>query len=142
MSRFSGYLLSVILLLGTGAVRADGLSASELLKEVENCSLKLTGEAPPIDVQAQAMIVKVTEALLAKGVTAHLFYFAPGKDGKADDFGLILDAPPAQVQKVLPRLAKARDANGYRRKLESIGDPDGSGNGQDKTLIVCRAKDA
>jgi len=141
MYRTSTRFLTVagFLLVCASPAGAQGLSASELVKEVENCSLKLTGEAPPIDAEAQAMIVKVEEAALAKGVTAHLFYFAPGKDGRADDFGLILDATPAQVKKALPRYAKAREVNGYTRDLEPIGDPDGTGAGQDKTLFVCRA---
>jgi hypothetical protein len=139
MLRLSISVLSAVLLLGAPQLRADGLSAAELLKEVENCSLKLTGEGPPIDAEAEAMIVKVGEAVLAKGVSAHLFYVSPGKDGKPDDFGLILDATPAQVAKALPRFAKPKDVNGYLRDLEPIGDPDGTGNGQEKTLLVCRA---
>lgn len=142
MSRPSGLLLSLLLLVTAASARADGLSAAELLKEVENCSLSLTGEAPPIDAQAEAMVVRVTEALVAKGITAHLFYFAPGKDGRRDDFGLILDAPLAQIRKALPRLAKPREVNGYRRDLEPIGNPDDSNEGGDKTLFVCRAKPA
>jgi len=142
MLRLSISILSAVLLLGATQLRAEGLSAAELLKEVENCSLKLTGEGPPIDAEAQAMIVKVGEAVLAKGVSAHLFYFSPGKDGAPDDFGLILDATPAQVTKALPRLAQPKDVNGYQRDLEPIGDPDGTGNGQEKTLFVCRANAA
>ncbi len=121
---------------------AAGLSAAELIKEVEHCSLRLTGDVPPIDADAQAMIVKVGEAVLAQGVTAHLFYFAPGKDGRKDDYGLILDAPADTVQKVLPEFARGREVNGYWRDLEPIGDPDGSGSGQDKSLFVCRAGQA
>ncbi len=118
---------------------AAGLSAAELIKEVEHCSLRLTGDMPPIDENAQAMIVRVGEAVLAQGVTAHLFYFAPGKDGRKDDYGLILDAPVDTVEKALPAFAGGREVNGYWRDLEPIGDPDGSGYGQDKSLFVCRA---
>lgn len=142
MSRSSGLLPFALMCAFAAPASGEGLSAAQLVKEVENCSLKLTGEAPPIDSKAQAMIVKVGEAVLAKGVSAHLFYFAPGRDGSRDDFGLILDATPAQVQKALPRLAKPREVNGYRRDLEPIGNPDDSNQGGDKTLFVCRAKPA
>jgi len=55
MLRLSISALSAALLLGAPQLRAEGLSAAELLKEVENCSLKLTGEGPPIDAEAQAI---------------------------------------------------------------------------------------
>jgi hypothetical protein len=121
---------------------AEGLTAKQLLPDVEKCSLKLTGNAPEIDPEAQAMVLRVEKATLAKGLTAHLFYFAPGKDGKADDFGLILDGPPALVAKALPRYAAAKRVNGYTRELRTIGDPDGTGGGEDKTLLVCTATPA
>jgi hypothetical protein len=76
---------------------------------------------------------------VGKGITAHLFYFARGKDGAADDFGLILDAPVAAVSRAFPRYTGVKALNGYRRQLQSIADPDGSGNGQEKALLVCRA---
>jgi len=121
---------------------ATGLSAKELLPDVEKCSLKLTGAPPQIDPAAQALVLPVEKTTLAKGLTSHLFYFAPGKDGKADDFGLILDASPALVAKALPRYAAARRVNGYLRALRPIGDPDGTGGGEDKTLLLCSATPA
>jgi hypothetical protein len=119
---------------------AQGLSAYELLLEVEKCSLTLGGEAPKFDPEAQALIVNVTSASVGPGITAHLFYFAPGKDGARDDFGLILDAEPAVVAKALPQYAQPKVTNGYRRELTAIGDPDGSGQGKGKSLLVCRAQ--
>jgi len=142
MDRSYRCLLSLLLCAATLPATAAGLSAAELVREVENCSLQLTGEMPPIEAEAQAMIVKVGQAVLAKGVTAHLFYFAPGRDGRKDDYGLILDAPLNEVQKALPRYAEGREVGGYWRDLEPIGDPDGSGNGQEKSLLVCRAGQA
>ncbi len=142
MVRSWGSFLSLLLCAAALPATAAGLSAAELVKEVENCSLQLTGDVPPIEAEAQAMIVKVGQAVLAKGVTAHLFYFAPGRGGRKDDYGLILDAPLNTVEKALPAYAEGREVNGYWRDLEPIGDPDGSGNGQDKSLLVCRAGQA
>ncbi len=119
---------------------AQGLSAYELLLEVESCSLTLGGEAPKIDPEAQALILSVTSANVGPGVTAHLFYFSPGKDGARDDFGLILDAEPAVAAKALPQFARPKVVNGYRRELTAIGDPDGSGQGKGKSLLVCRGQ--
>ena len=118
-------------------------AAGAVTREVDPGSrptVTLGGEAPKIDPEAQAMIVKVTGANVGPGITAHLFYFAPGKDGARDDFGLILDAEPATVAKALPQYAQPKMANGYRRELTAIGDPDGSGQGKGKSLLVCRGQ--
>lgn len=119
---------------------AQGLSAYELLMEVERCSLTLGGQAPKFDPEAQAMILTVAKSEVGRGITAHLFYFAPGKQGGRDDFGLILDAEPAVVAKALPQYAQIETVNGYRRELTAIGDPDGSGEGKGKSLLVCRGQ--
>jgi hypothetical protein len=118
---------------------AEGLSAGELLPDVQNCSLTLSGERPPIDEDADAMVLKVGKAEVGGGVTSHLFYFAPGKGGKPDEFGLLLDAPVEVVRNKLPALAKTTKVNGYVRDISPVGDPDDSGNGEGKTLLVCRA---
>jgi hypothetical protein len=117
---------------------AQGLSAYELLMEVENCSLTLGGQAPKFDPEAQAMILSVAKSDVGHGITAHLFYFAPGKAGARDDFGLILDAELAAVAEALPQYAQTRTVNGYRRELIAIGDLDGFGDGRGKALLVCR----
>ena len=119
---------------------AQGLSAYELLMEVERCSLTLGGQAPKFDPEAQAMILTVAKSEVGRGITAHLFYFAPGMEGARDDFGLILDAEPAVVTKALPQYAQSKAVNGYRRELTAIGDPDGSGEGKGKSLLVCRGE--
>jgi len=118
--------------------RAQGLSAYELLKEVEHCSLTLGGQAPKFDPDAEAVVLTVASSEVGRGITSHLFYFAPGKDGTRDDFGLILDAEPAAVARALPQYAQSRAVNGYRRELTAIGDPDGSAEGKGKALLVCR----
>jgi hypothetical protein len=133
-------ILAMCGLLAAFPAGAQGLSASELLPEVRKCTLTLTGERPPIDEQAEAMVLKVGAAAIGGGVTSHLFYFAPGKDGRRDDFGLLLDAPIEVVRKALPALARPADLNGYRREVAPIGDPDGSSSGAAKTLLVCRAE--
>jgi hypothetical protein len=119
---------------------AQGLNAYELLLEVEKCSLTLGGQAPKMDPQADALILTVEKSDVGQGITAHLFYFAPGKAGARDDFGLILDAEPEQVAKALPQYAQPKAANGYQRELTPIGDPDGSGEGKGKSLLVCRGE--
>lgn len=134
------YLLLMPFLAFPWATHAQELSAYELLLEVEKCSLTLGGEAPKFDPEAQAMILKVASSNVGPGITAHLFYFAPGKDGARDDFGLILDAEPAAVAKALPQYAQPKVTNGYRRELTAIGDPDGSGQGKSKSLLVCRGQ--
>ena len=121
------------------AAGAQGPSAGELLPDVRNCSLTLTGERPPMDQDAEALVLKVGKADVGAGVTSHLFYFAPGKEGRRDDFGLLLDAPLEVVRKKLPALARPTKVNGYTRDVSPVGDPDGSGNGDGKTLLVCRA---
>ena len=124
----------------SGPAGAQGLNAYELLLEVENCSLTLGGQAPKLDPEAQAMILAVAKSDVGQGITAHLFYFAPGKDGARDEFGLILDAEPGAVARALPGYAQTKRANGYRRELGPIGDPDGSGAGKGKALLVCRGE--
>jgi hypothetical protein len=119
---------------------AQGLSAYELLLEVETCSLTLGGEAPKFDPDADAMIMTVGKSEIGKGITAHLFYYAPGRGGARDDFGLILDATPEAVAKAMPHYAQTQNANGYRRELAPIGDPDGSSGGAGKSLLVCRGE--
>lgn len=118
--------------------QAQGLSAYELLMEVENCSLTLSGQAPKFDPEAEAVVLTVSSSEVGQGITAHLFYFAPGKEGARDDFGLILDAEPATVARALPQYAQSKAVNGYRRELTGIGDPDGSAKGKGKALLVCR----
>ncbi len=124
------------------AASAQGLNAKDLLPEVENCTLTLTGQPPDLDPEADAMVIKVGQASLGGGVTAHLFYYAPGKDGQRSTFGLILDATPEVVSNALPHYARTVAANGYRRELTSFGDPDGTSDGQGKALLVCRAQPA
>jgi hypothetical protein len=124
----------------TAAAAAQGLSAGELLPEVRNCTLTLSGERPPIDAEADAVVLKVGKAEVGGGVTSHLFYFAPGKNGGRDDFGLLLDAPVEVVRKALPALAKPTSLNGYHRGISPIGDPDGSSGGEGKTLLACKAR--
>jgi hypothetical protein len=116
-----------------------GTARDYIAESFRAIGLTLGGEAPKFDPEAQAMILKVAGANVGPGITAHLFYFAPGKDGVPDDFGLILDAEPAVVAKALPQYAQSRIVNGYRRELTAIGDPDGSGEGKGKSLLVCRA---
>jgi len=131
-------LTLAVTLAGPWPAHAQGLSAYELLMEVENCSLTLSGQAPKFDPEAQAMILSVAKSDVGHGITAHLFYFSPGKPGARDDFGLILDAELSVVAEALPQYAQAKAANGYRRELTTIGDPDGSGDGKGKALLVCR----
>jgi len=133
-------LLSLPGICGAATAAAQGLSASELLPEVRSCTLTLGGQRPPIDAGAEAMVLKVGKAEVGGGVTSHLFYFAPGKDGGRDDFGLLLDAPVEVVRQALPALAKPATLNGYHRGISPIGDPDGSSNGGGKTLLACRAR--
>jgi hypothetical protein len=133
-------LLSMAGICAAAAAAAQGLSASELLPEVRDCTLTLSGERPPIEAEAEAMVLKVGKAEVGGGVTSHLFYFAPGKDGQRDDFGLLLDAPVEVVRTALPALAEPTKRNGYHRSISPIGDPDGSGNGEGKTLLACRAR--
>jgi hypothetical protein len=132
-------LLAVVGFVVATAAGAQGLSAGELLPDVRDCTLTLSGERPQIDQDAEAMVLKVGKSEVGAGVTAHLFYFAPGRDGKRDDFGLLLDAPLEVVRKKLPALAKPIQVNGYLREVSAVADPDGSGNGERKTLLVCRA---
>ncbi len=40
----------------------------------------------------------------------------------------------------LPQYAQTKAANGYRRELTAIGDPDGSAEGKGKALLVCRGR--
>jgi hypothetical protein len=136
IKRISVFLLGAC---ATVAAAAQGLSASELLLEIQNCTLTLSGERPPMDADADAMVLKVGKADIGGGVTSHLFYFAPAKDGGLDDFGLLLDAPLGVVRQALPALAKPAKLNGYHRGISSIGDPDGSSNGEGKTLLACKA---
>jgi hypothetical protein len=44
------------------------------------------------------------------------------------------------VAKALPQYAQTKAANGYRREFTAIGDPDGSGDGKGKSLLVCRGE--
>jgi hypothetical protein len=131
--------LAVLGLCAAFPAAAQGLSAGELLPEVEKCSLRLTGEAPPMDPDADALVLKVGKADIGGGVTSHLFYFAPGKAGQPDHFGLLLDATVNAVRQALPDLARPVQVNGYHRDLTPIADPDGSSNGDGKSLLACRA---
>jgi hypothetical protein len=138
-------MIGKIFLLATGicaaaAAVAQGLGAGELLPEVRDCTLTLSGERPPVDAEADAMVLKVGKAEVGGGVTSHLFYFAPGKDGARDDFGLLLDAPVQVVRAALPALAQPAKLNGYHRGIYPIGDPDGSSGGEEKTLLACKAR--
>ena len=44
------------------------------------------------------------------------------------------------MAKSLPQYAQTKTVNGYRRELTAIGDPDGSGEGKGKALLVCRGQ--
>jgi hypothetical protein len=140
MREIRGFLALAAGLLVSWPAGAQGLSAYELLLEVEKCSLTLGGEAPKFDPEADALILNVGKSDIGRGITAHLFYYAPGRDGARDDFGLILDATPEAVAEALPHYAQSRMTNGYRRELAPIGDPDGSGGGTGKALLVCRGE--
>lgn len=137
---FTAPLASVLALMLAGIAFADGLTAKELLPEVENCTLTLSGKPPQIDEAADAMVITVGAADIGAGVTSHLFYYAPNRDGRGHTFGLILDATPEVIAKSLPHYARPKTANGYRRELSGFGDPDGTSDGQGKSLLVCRAQ--
>jgi len=139
---FMAPLASVLALSLADAAFAQGLTAKELLPEIENCTLTLGGQPPQVDQAADAMVITVGAADIGAGVTSHLFYYAPNRDGGGHTFGLILDATPEVIAKSLPQYARSKKANGYRRELTDFGDPDGTSDGQGKSLLVCRAQPA
>ena len=81
MRTLCGCLTGAAALVLCWPAHAQGLSAYELLMEVENCSLTLGGQAPKFDPEAQAVILTVAKADVGGGITAHLFYFGPRKEG-------------------------------------------------------------
>lgn len=113
------------------------LSFDTVLAGVSGCQLDLT-RYRGLWARQDALLLNLPAGGAVRGIIISQFYMAPGRNGSEGDYGIVLNAPLAQVVATLPDLAGPATLNGRQRRLQPLRDATGDPRHRAQTLLVCR----
>lgn len=135
--KFSALLLGCAVWLGCTPVPAADLSFETVMERVSGCELDIT-RYRNLWARDDALIINLPAGGAIKGILVSQFYMAPGRNGSEGDYGVVLNAPMAQVAITFPDLAGKMTLNGRQRLLVSLFGETGNPRHRSQTLLVCR----
>ena len=128
--------------LGGSAVAARGElpSFDDFYQGVSECRLDMTRYSADTLVEpfSDGLIISLPTAGAVRGLLITAFYFAPGRAGSADQYGLVFNAPIDAVASTFPEFASKHTVNGYLRRLARLSDETGDDKAVRQTLLVCK----
>lgn len=120
-----------------GAHGDESLRFDTVLEQVAGCSLDIS-RYRGLWVREDALIINLPAGGAIQGIVVSQFYMAPGRNGSEGDYGIVLNAPVAQVASKLPDLAAPMTLNARQRRLVSLASETGQIGRGGQSLLVCR----
>lgn len=120
-----------------GTAAAADLSFETVLAAVSGCQLDMA-HYRGLWTREEALLLSLPAGGAVRGIVISQFYMAPGRNGSEGDYGVVLNAPLAQVIARLPDLASPAAINGRQRRLLPLADATGDPRHRGQTLLVCR----
>ncbi|MSQ58126.1 MAG: hypothetical protein EXR36_00320 [Betaproteobacteria bacterium] len=119
------------------AVGATALSFETVLERVRACQID-TALYRPFLAHPGAILINLPSSGALSGILVTQFYFAPGRNGKHDDYGVVFNAPLAHVASTLPEFAAQAIVNAHERELVPLARETGNPRDKSQTLLICR----
>jgi len=115
-------------------------SFDEFYAGVSECRFDLSRYADlPMDPYADAVLISLPTAGAMRGFVITTFYFSPGREGRAEGYGLVFNGPLDAVAHAFPELAARETVNGHLRRLLRLSDETNDGKATRKTLLLCNS---
>ena len=120
--------------------RAEPPSFDDFYRGVSECRLDMSRYAADtlIEPLGEGVMIALPTAGAVRGFLITAFYFAPGRTGGAEQYGLVFNAPIDAVASAFPEFASRQTVNGYVRRLARLSDETGDEKAARKTLLVCK----
>ncbi len=131
-----GSLLAVVLLCES-AYAADELRFETVVERVSTCQIDISLYRPLLT-GSDAILINLPSSGALSGILVTQFYFAPGRNGKHDDYGVVFNAPFSQVASTFPEIAANVILNGRERELVPLARETGNSRNKSQTLLICR----
>jgi hypothetical protein len=93
----------------------------------------------PMDPYSEAVLIALPTAGSVRGFVITTFYFSPARDGKAEGYGLVFNAPLEAVARAFPELAVRETVNGHLRRLLRLSDETSDRKASRQTLLLCNS---
>jgi hypothetical protein len=133
------FALTAAWLLPVAAVPAVP-SFDQFYAGVSECRLDLSAYANlPMEPYSEAVLISLPTAGAVRGLIINTFYFSPGREGKAEAYGLVFNAPLSVVAKAFPELASRETVNGHLRRLLRLSDETNDRKATRQTLLLCNS---
>ena len=118
-------------------LHADQLGFEAVMTTVGACDLdpeQYRGLWPRHD----AVLINLPSSGTVKGILLTQFYWAPGRDGRIGNYGVVFNAPIEQVAGVFPQFVGASMVNGFDRHLVPLSAETHNPRNRSQTLLICR----
>ena len=115
----------------------EELGFQAVLEQVSACNIEL-GRYKQMWVREDAVLINLPASGAINGILVTQFYIAPGRNGAVGDYGVVFNAPVAQVISTFPEFAGNAMMNGRERQLVSLFRETGNPRNRSQTLLVCR----
>jgi hypothetical protein len=120
--------------------RAEVPSFDEFYAGVSQCRFDLSRyDDMPMDPYTEALLIALPNAGAMRGFLITTFYFSPAREGKAEGYGLIFNAPLDVVANAFPELAARETINGHLRRLLRLSDETNDRKAARQTLLLCNS---
>jgi hypothetical protein len=122
------------------AALAEAPTFDELYAGVSECRFDLSRYADvPMDPYSEAVLIALPNAGAVRGFLITTFYFSPGREGKAEGYGLVFNAPLDAVAHAFPELVARETINGRLRRLLRLSDQTNDRKAARQTLLLCNS---
>jgi hypothetical protein len=119
---------------------AEVLSFDEFYAGVSQCRFDLSRyDDIPMDPYTEALLIALPNAGAMRGFLITTFYFSPAREGKAEGYGLVFNAPLDAVAHAFPELAARETINGHLRRLLRLSDETNDRKAARQTLLLCNS---
>lgn len=119
------------------APAAELPSFDDFYNGVTGCSLELGRYRELFPPHEEAVVISLPSARAVGGFLIDSFFFAPGRGGEPEKYGLLFNAPLDAVGQALPDLAGRRAVNGHLRDLVRLSEQSREQSAARKTLLLC-----
>jgi hypothetical protein len=117
--------------------RAELPTFEAFFQGVSGCSLQMDRYRVMVDAEDDGVLIALPAGGAVRGLVVTSFYFAPGRGGQGDGYGLLFNAPLEAVVRSFPEFAGKHTVNGHLRELLRLSDKTGLDSGRRKTLLMC-----
>ena len=115
----------------------EELGFQAVLEQVSACNIEIE-RYKEMWVREDAVLINLPASGAINGILLTQFYMAPGRNGAVGDYGVVFNAPVAQVSSTFPQYIAHAMINGRERQLVSLFKETGNPRNRSQTLLVCR----